>query len=153
MKTPWKKGWNAANQDFLSIWKYFLLCRGQILPLTTFDLSSVNAFNLDQAEILSFGKEFMSLMINVFHWFSKTFRAELRFQLTTSCVLATYSSTEKVVLELTVKVHSAKFHWNDPLTFPPSCATMEYVCGECWPRSDCTYVQSYLPLLSRFFHN
>ena len=52
------KGENAGNQHFLLFSQYFLLLsKSEIIILTTFDLSSAKAFNLDQAEILSFGKE------------------------------------------------------------------------------------------------
>ena len=61
------KGENAGNQHFL----YFPQCFLQI-PKTNFNFSvtiivSVNAFNLDHSNILSFGKE-LKVVYGIFVW-------------------------------------------------------------------------------------
>ena len=50
-----RKGENAAFSPFPTM--FSTLSRTKIMIVATFNLSSANAFNLDQSRILSFGKE------------------------------------------------------------------------------------------------
>ena len=57
------KGENAGNQHFLCSHSVFNPIMTKIIILSTVKLSFGNAFDLDQAKILSFGKELNKCML------------------------------------------------------------------------------------------
>ena len=56
------KGENAGNPHFLHATMFSILPNTEIIILAAFDMSSANAFNLDQTKILLFSKEIKSLL-------------------------------------------------------------------------------------------